>query len=390
MSNLHFIRAPCHQSSRCQGFELAPNEIKEKYDFEMDIESFNGSVIDLTTNEIKLCGGYQILYNHINDYVSENPNKKIITIGGDNSISSGTIPAINNKCINSQEYNAKSNLIVLWIDAFSDLHTFNTSDTKNLNEMPVASLLGSCDDHFIKNKNVISPEQIIYYGLVDKDDNIDMVREYSMKFFTVKKINSIGHKNCIDYIKYLVGNNPVHINLDMKVFNSSLIKSVVPVNDVGLNIEQVEKLLVELKNNIVSMDIVEFNPNVGTKEDVKITKEVIKNLLMKTFDIKEKRLNIFTEDSQFLIYRPVYQEDVETDIGWYILRGIDIEEREQYLSQIENDDILTIEIDGEDYFITKTTMNEQYEVSYYTAITVNDVALFPEEKSLMMFELLSS
>ena len=32
MSNIHFIKAPCHQSNRKQGFQFGPDFIKEKYD----------------------------------------------------------------------------------------------------------------------------------------------------------------------------------------------------------------------------------------------------------------------------------------------------------------------------------------------------------------------
>ncbi len=390
MSKLHFIKAPCHQSSREQGYQFAPSEVKEKYDYVIADELFNGSSIDLVNSKIELCKGYQLLYKYILEYTGHNPDNKIITIGGDNSISSGTIAAMNEKYMKQYGTTTISDLIVLWIDSFPDLYDFDTSVNKDLNEMPAGSLLGLCDNYFTQNKLLLNPEQIIYYGLVDENDNIDMVKEFRIPYLTVKKINTLGLENSINSIKGIIGDKPVHVVLDMKVFDSSIIKSVIPQNNNGLQLEQVENLLCSIKGNVVSMDIVEFNPCIGTKENIKVTRETIRYLLSKTFDIKEKSVNIFTEDSQFLVYRPTQQEDPYSDIGWYIMRGLNLNDREGFINKIPNDEIITIEIDNEEYFVTKTTMNEQNETSYYCATTINDVVLFPEEKVCMCFELINS
>lgn len=398
MKKLHFIKAPCHQSSREQGYQFGPDEIKEKYDYEIKTDFFNGSSINVLEKKIDICLGYDLLYKYIIDYSKKNPNEKIITIGGDHSISAATIAAMNEKYIKQNGNIIKSNLMVIWIDAYPDIDDFDTSISKDLNEMPVASLLGMCGTLFTKNKLLLNPEQLIYYGLLDENDNLDIIKENQISYFTKNKINSVGVDKIMESIKEIIGNRPVHISLDLKVFNKKIAPSVKPVNEKGLHIEQVEKLLILLKNNIVSMDLVEFNPLVGSKNDVKITRETARYILMKTFDIKEKSINIFTEDSQFLIFRSIEQEDPETDIGWYILRGLSLTEKEKFLALIPNDTIISIDIENDfsseiiegTYLITKTNMNEQNEKSYYTANYINDTTLFPEEKILMCFELLNS
>lgn len=388
-SNLYFIKAPCHQSSREQGFQFAPDEVKQTYDFEIAKTLFDGSMVDTTNKKIELCKGYELLYQHILQYVNLKPNDKVITIGGDHSIATGTIAAMNEKYMKLIGNRVTSELLVLWIDSYPDTDDFNTSSTKNLNEMPVASLLGLCGTQFTKNKLLLDKNQLIYYGLVDKDDNLDDVKKARISHFTVKKINSIGLSESIKAIQNMISNKPVHVSLDMKVFDSSLIKSVIPQNDAGLKLEQVSNLLANIKNNIVSMDIVEFNPSVGSTEDVKITRETIRYILTKTFDIKEKTLNIFSEDSQFLVFRPIQQEDPYTDIGWYILRGLQVNDKNELISRLENDKIITIEVDDEEYLVTKTTINEQNEKSFYMTETINDVTLFPQEKICMAFELIN-
>ncbi|QKF93691.1 arginase-like protein [Fadolivirus algeromassiliense] len=395
MSKLHFIKAPCHQSSREQGFQFAPDEIKQKYDFEISTKLFNDSVVDIPNKKIELCKGYELLYKYILEYTKINPSDKIITIGGDHSISSATIAAINEKCMKQYGNNCTSDLVVLWIDSYPDLNDFTTSQTYDLNDMPVASLLGLCDTHFISQKLLLKPEQFIFYGLVDKDDIIDDVKEFKMPFLTTKKIKTIGLNNIIKFVKDMIGNKPVFVSLDMKVFNDNLIRSVIPSNEDGLELEYVTNLLVSLKNNIIGMDLVEFNPRIGSNDDVRITRETIRYILSNTFDIKEKSINIFTEDSQFLIYRPLEQDDPYVDIGWYILRGLTIKQKEELIKQIPDDTIITLEIEGDTeteqgtYLVTKTTLNEQNEKSYAIAETISDTTLFPQEKICMGFELIN-
>ena len=393
-NNLHFINAPCHQSSRSQGFQFAPKEIKEKYDFDIDPEFFNNSIVNFSENKIELCRGYESLYQYISKYTKVNPRHKIITIGGDHSISTGTIAAMNEKYMKQYGDICTSDLMVLWIDCFPDLYDFDTSKLKDLNEMSAASLLGLCESHFVKNKLVLDPKQLIYYGLDDHHDNLDLVKELRIPHYTNKKIKVLDTDDTISSLQSLIQNKPLHISLDMKVFDNTIVKSVIPENKNGLDLDKIIKVIGAFKNNIVSMDIVEFNPMIGSKNDVDISKNIIKTLLQKTFDIKEKTINIFTEDTQFLIYRPISQENYDSDIGWYILRGLDFNEKNKLIESIADDTIITLDIEDENketetYLITKTTINEQNEKIYYRVNTIEDCALFPQEKTHMYFELIN-
>lgn len=403
MSKLHFIKAPCHQSSKPQGCQFAPDEIKEKYDYEINSKLFDGSVIDNSCDfnddnddGIKLCEGYNLLYNYIKKYTTDNPDDKIITIGGDHSISAGTIPAINEKYMRREnEDSFTSDLVVLWIDASPDIDDFATSISKDLNEMPCASILGLCDSKFTKHKLNLWKTQLIYFGLTDKE-HLELLNTHEIKYFTAHKITTLNQVNpsiLINTIQDIIGDKPVHVSLDMGVFHKDIVKCVHrkdnDINNLGLQIQDVEGLLLSLKTNIVSMDICEFNPLIGSNHDVGITKDLIRYLLKKIFDIKEKSINVFTEDSKFLIYRPLVQEDPESDIGWFILRGIELEKREELMHIIPDDTIISVDIDDDEYLVTKTTITEQNMVSYYTATTINDTALYPQEKACMMFELVT-
>src|SRR5690606_26704291 len=101
-----------------------------------------------------------------------------------------------------------------------------------------------------------------------------------------------------------------------------------------------------------------------------------------------KTINIFNEDSKFLIWRKNSDPD---PIGWSILKGMDLETREQYIKAIGDDNIISVPITDDDEvydaLVTVTTMNEQQNKSYYTAKNFTECCLKPNQKVSMMFEL---
>lgn len=281
-----------------------------------------------------LASNHNLLERYILEHLENNKSNKIIAIGG-NKISNEVINAIN------KTYDPSSdNLLVLYI-----------------NNILTDTILDSA----------------ICYGIDSKSD-IDMINNHNLLVFTDKKIID-NNNGIINIIKNKVKEKNVHVCLDMTIFNK-------------LDSKYIKKLLFEIKKSIVSINIYNVTNNCNHHTDCR---EILKG----TFDIKEKSINIFTEDSQFIVFRPLDQdgdegdEEYKNDIGWYILRGMDIETKNEILAGLSDDNIITIDIDGESYFITKTTINEQNQISYYTANTIQDVALFPQEKQLMMFELVN-
>jgi arginase family enzyme len=391
MSNVHFIKAPCHQSSRKQGFQIAPDEIKESYDHCIDVELFNGTKIDFK-NGHQICKGYTDLYEHIKKHIKQNPDSKIVTIGGDHSISAATIAAINEQYIKQEDETFTSDLKILWIDSCPDLHNYSTSLTHDLNDMVNGSLLGLCDPTFVPHKLLLKHDQYIFYGVQENSD-IDMINNFDMEFYTSEKIKYIGVDKLKNFIKSSIGNSPVHVSIDMKVFNVNFAPSTYRNNDMDQNMglfpDDVLKLLLHIVDKIRSVDIVEFNPLIGNSQDAKKTRELARSLIKHLFDIKEKKINIFSDDSEFLIYRSIEQINPH-DIGWYILENLSLDQRDEIIKNIPLDAIITLCVDDCDILVTKTTMSEQNNKSYYSSRTIQDITLFPDEKQTMCFKLLDT
>lgn len=315
-------------------------------DLKNDAPTFIKSNYDETI-QFNDVSGYTSLYNHIKS-LNESPQiKRIITVGGSDNISVSTVHAMMHKY---------PDMHVLWIDCNDDLGPSE----------PAQILL---DNH--KTTEAMTPilfdrTKFMYCGLTEQP------KISGVPFITPTKIKTLGIDKIVDYIQSVIENRKVHVCLDMKVHNI--------VNPEGLYHFQIMRILSTLWNNICSLDIVEFDKSLVS---------VIQNMILKLCNLKEKRVNLFSEDSWFLVYRPLEQTDPELDAGWYILRGLSIEQSNDILSKIGDDEIITLEIDDEEYLVTKTTVNEQNERTYFSSSTIHDVVLFPDEKVYMVPELIN-
>jgi hypothetical protein len=170
----------------------------------------------------------------------------------------------------------------------------------------------------------------------------------------------------------------------------------------NINLEELTLILEELNElNIVGLDIVNYFLINDDKSIVnRIQAETIQKIYGILLKLTTKSFNVFNEHSKFLIFKPVEEIDEfseNNDIGWYIMRGINnIEQREEIMSQIKDDEIIMIKIDDinnnkeEKYiYVTKTTIYDQNELSYYSSDSFLDKRLYPDEKVDMMFELVN-
>ena len=198
--------------------------------------------------------GYQDTYNHILKNLKN--NKFNFNLGGDHSIAVSTIQPI-------LDY-YQEDVLVVWIDAHADINTYDSSETKNIHGMPVAGLLGLDDT----NKNVfgissnyqLNPKNLLYYGLrsIDKP-------EY--KILDNLNIKS-HHPNIIHLIKQ--SKIPkIHISFDVDSIKPHIIPSTGTPVDNGIEISEVLDIIDVAKDKLVSFDLVEFNPGIGSKIDVK-------------------------------------------------------------------------------------------------------------------------
>ena len=365
--SVHFIKATKYK----------PNHVKQKYDYIIQPDLFSAS--QNTGASQLLSPGHRLLYEYIKN---KSKDTKVAIIGFDCSISIPCIKAIKTRAIKNSEVK------FLWIgrDPYLDA---NLDDFGALNGIIGQCILGNID---VGIPGEIKSDDILYYG-IDKE-HVGILNDHVMTFYTEDKIKAIGIKNMIITLKNRLDNIPIYITLDLNVFDGELYpkqSNSEKKGNVGLHPKYVLPILKALHKNIIGINICGIDID-GSNENVKKRRELARECLINAFDLKEKKINIFTEDSAFLIYRPLCQSKKYPDFGWYVASklGVDINDMDKIIKSIDSDTMICLDIDGEDYLIAKTTMRYQNSKTYYTTTKIEDLVLFPDEKAVMCFDLLGA
>ena len=200
-----------------------------------------------------------------------------VTLGGDHSLAIGSIAG------SSSNYD---NLGVIWFDTHPDINTNKTTTTFNIHGYPLAASMGFGQDeltHLYKNKTKIDYHNVILFGINDIDEpEQKLIDKYNIKTFTLDYINKNGLdlsiKEAIDYLNKRVNN--IHFSFDIDVTKYDDCPGVNVPNrwKRGMNKKDVLKAfkIFNKELNVVSMDIVEYNPlNDKYNKSLKIVLESI-------------------------------------------------------------------------------------------------------------------
>lgn len=369
---------------------------------------------------------YQEMYNNFSKIF--NKYDTYINISTDRAISSSTLSALNEKYMYQVGKTFKSDLKVLYIDSLMDME-LNNYDEKLTNHRyrnsVITNLLALSTDEdisrtYTKHKLPFNWNQFIFLAQQEINPSEENILINSnviyYPFMNFKK----NPTYIMDKIIKEIDSNPVAIVFDMSVFNVNIAPCVIREDfKSGLDLDQLKIILEKLNemnkqyNNIKMIDITGHYLSLeDTSPAFRVTIETITKIYSKIFDMKEYAINIYNEHTRFLIFKPVAElcienenENVTNDsdiielnktgdnYGWYILRNIPKQEKEEIFKEIEDDSIKIITINENDIdidiMISSTTINEQNEKCYYTANSYKDCTLYPDEKISMMFELIN-
>ena len=192
---------------------------------------------------------------------NDNLSGQRINIGGDHSMSIATV---------AHSLNNYENLKVLWIDAHGDINTSYSSPTNNLHGMPLGYLTNlDNDERFYYILNHVNLKDIMYIGIRD----LDIFEKEVIKNTTVIDVNNFNNKSFIEDIDNFIGKDPIHISFDVDSLDPRYVQSTGTLVKNGLHLRHVKELFDYLYDKkfkqIKNIDITEFNPKIGSKEDVK-------------------------------------------------------------------------------------------------------------------------
>jgi arginase len=218
--------------------------------------------------------GSHLMGNNIVDAVRKDKTPldsiSLITLGGDHTISYGTISA------STKIY---SNVKVLWIDAHPDVNTPESSLSGNCHGMPVAYLLGLATKSRIPGGPIIRKEDLVYIGLRSIDDfERKILDDEGIKYYTSDMIKETGVTQILCEIKnywdlsYPEHSTKIHISLDVDSMDPEYTPATgTPVPN-GLTPVDIMKII-DFANShsfgeYANIDITEVNPDLSDVKGV--------------------------------------------------------------------------------------------------------------------------
>ena len=202
---------------------------------------------------------------YYNNYINLINNKININIGGDHSISIGSVTASIDKY--------KDNLFVIWIDAHADINSFEISKTKNTHGTPLHYLTQSNSYLYESwlHDNQLKFENLLYIGIRDLD-------KYEINKIEKEKIKNI---DMIDYsqfdlndlsehflkLKQIIDGKKIHLSIDVDGLDPKYISCTgTPVVN-GIDLDYLIHLIKYFRKDIVNVDLVELNLELCPKQE---------------------------------------------------------------------------------------------------------------------------
>lgn len=254
MRNFRYIFANCYQGQRKRGVERAFENIQHHLNDKKII--LNTSNFVFIKNEyFNNNKGYAAICKFVNQGIKN--GQKPLVVGGDHSISIGSV-------FGSLKYYG-NDLTTIWVDAHADINTTKSSPSGNLHGMPLAIVTGIDNEKF---QDYYGPKmelnKIMYFGLRDLDPFENKILDESdIQYMTAKELNDDKPLDSM-----ILPTNKVHLSIDVDVLDPSIMSSTGTPVPGGINLNKLKDIYKWINTNadIVSMDLVEYNPDLSSRK----------------------------------------------------------------------------------------------------------------------------
>lgn len=186
-----------------------------------------------------------------------NAHERVIFLGGDHSISIGTVAGIARR----------ETVGLLWVDAHGDYNTPDSTPSGNIHGMSVATLLGKGAEELVNIGYAgpkLRPDQVVMIGIRDLDGlERTRLRESGIMVFTMRQIDELGMATVIRMaLDHLRNFKALHVSLDLDGLDPEVAPGVGTPVPGGLNYREAHLLMEILADSgkVRSLDIVEINP----------------------------------------------------------------------------------------------------------------------------------
>ncbi len=207
-----------------------------------------------------------------------NSGHRPLLFGGDHSQAFATVSALLNKY---------PDLHIIWVDAHADLNTPETSPSGNSHGMPLSGLFGWVDKNIWGMpwmNQLLKPDQVIHLGVRDMDKGeIALMEKHNIEFYRPEEIRTKGLTTILSDIAERWKSFPTHLSFDIDGLDQTLVPATgTPVGQ-GLDMTEGLEIIQTCKShfNLVSCEIVEFNPLLAKNPEELVTTEKNVSALLK-------------------------------------------------------------------------------------------------------------
>ncbi|MCM2294574.1 arginase [Allorhizobium sp. BGMRC 0089] len=185
-----------------------------------------------------------------------------IFIGGDHALSAGTVAGLARR---AAERNRP--LFVLWLDAHTDYHTLETTESGNLHGTPVAYFTGreGFSGYFPRLDHAVNPANVTMIGIRSVDPaEREALRHHPITVHDMRQIDEHGVgvllRAFLDKVK--AANGMLHVSFDVDFLDPSIAPAVGTTVPGGATFREAHLVMEMLHDSglVTSLDLVELNP----------------------------------------------------------------------------------------------------------------------------------
>src|SRR5450631_4303340 len=184
-----------------------------------------------------------------------------ILLGGDHSLSIGSISAVARHC-----RNLRKPLRVLWLDAHADFNTRELSPSGSLHGMPVSCLCGFGPRELLQIGGAtpaIRPQWIRQIGIRSVDDGERrFVHEQDLDVFDMRSIDELGVRKVMELaLEDMDGDTHLHVSFDVDCLDPEIAPGVGTIVPGGLSYREAQLCMEMIADSgrVASLDIMELN-----------------------------------------------------------------------------------------------------------------------------------
>lgn len=244
------------------GIKKMLNNLNIPWEEVAEIREEKSKISDIGDERIKYANQIVQFNNQLRNAISgciANDDDFPLMVGGDHSSSIGSIAGILQK---------RPNTGVLWIDAHSDMHTHETTETGWIYGMPAAVACGHGHPKLVEimKGNFINPKNLCLFGVrYSEKGELQNIKDWGVHVVTIDQIDEMGIFEAYKMaMKYITKNTDyIHLSLDIDVVDKMYAPGATEPTQGGLTFREINLVARKLGTSglVKSMDLVEGEPD---------------------------------------------------------------------------------------------------------------------------------